>query len=303
MSRIRGKNCKKIAVFQRLAIDDLGDILKEHDKTGLDRWTFHEVQAYVNSKSTCERVKSSEYLESMAKMDSMKQEFMAQYQQSPVVPSGEIIKPEWFRYHNNEMWEWHMIDMFITADTASGKNDSGDYTVFAVWAMTTMGLCLVDLIRGKWDFPELRKQAIILWEKWRCKRTEKGEVGWTKYGNGDRLSCLYVEDSNSGTGLIQELQDMHNKSGYHLIVSQLTTAGKDKVFRTQEVTPYIEAGYVWLPDNRSDITTDLVLECRNFTYDNTHKNDDQIDCLVYAIQKGIMGRKSLFRLPMENFNF
>lgn len=300
-SRLRGLNSRSILIGQRLCHDDIFSFIKELEKSG-QKWDWCIVKGLdEDDKSTWESAISTEALLGMRNFHTTKEKYWAQYQQSPIIPSGEIIKQEWFKYHNNNLWEWHMLDMFITADTAVGKNDSGDWTVFSVWASTTQGLCLLDLVRGKWGFEQQFQQALLLWDKWRCKRDANGkEVGWTKYGRGDKLSSFYIEETNHGSFLMQTLRSISIERGLNMAVGELK-ADKDRVLRVQETTPFIEAGFVFLPDNRPEITTDFLDELIKFTHTDEHKHDDQVDCLVYAIQKGIMCYPAIFKLPYGGF--
>jgi phage terminase large subunit-like protein len=75
----------------------------------------------------------------------------------------------------------------MSLDTAFKAYQSSDFSVIAVIGETTTGYFLLHLSRGRWEFPELKRQAIAL-----------GEIYSPHY--------VLVEDAASGQSLIQALQ-------------------------------------------------------------------------------------------------
>ena len=141
-----------------------------------------------------------------------------------------------------------------------------DYSVFGVWGLTTdHKMRLLDLVRGKWEAPDLKRQVVDLWNRW--------QIDWETYA-----SALYIEDKASGTGLIQELKVV----GIPVIP---LVADKDKLTRVEDALPYIEAGLVELPENPNyTFVRNFVNECEAFTRDDSHAHDDQVDILTYAVK-------------------
>ena len=92
-----------------------------------------------------------------------------------------------------------------------------------------------------------------------------------------------IEDKASGTGLIQDIKN----------VDKIPVAGiqrnTDKLTRVQDALPYIESGFVYLPDN-SPFVNDFIEECEAFTADDGHDHDDQIDPMCDAIDDMLAGR-------------
>ena len=193
--------------------------------------------------------------------------WLSLYQQSPIVLGGEIIKGEWFkRYSMLPKMEYRKI----YADTAQKKGKQNDYTVFECWGYSDGNAYLMDLVRGKWESPELRKKANDFWHKHAA--IKNGEL---------RQFC--IEDKASGTGLIQDIKN----------VDKIPVAGiqrnTDKLTRVQDALPYIESGFVYLPDN-SPFVSDFIAECEAFTADDGHDHDDQIDPMCDAIDDMLAGR-------------
>ena len=188
----------------------------------------------------------------------------ALYQQNPQVIGGDIIKGHWLgRYAQLPVIKFRVI----YADTAQKTAERNDYSVFECWGKGIDGrIYLLDMIRGKWEAPELKRRAIGFWNKHKAFDT-------TKMG---QLRELKVEDKASGTGLIQELK----------FPAMIPVVGiervKDKLTRIMDVLGYIEAGSVMLPEN-APFTNDFVAECEAFTADDSHLHDDQVDPMVDAI--------------------
>lgn len=188
----------------------------------------------------------------------------ALYQQNPVVEGGEIIKSSWFqRYKVLPKIEWRKIYV----DTAQKTKEANDYSVFECWGKGVDGHAyLIDLLRGKWESPDLRRKAIEFWNKHKAD-TDKGP-----------LRKMAVEDKSSGTGLIQDLRRLTNP----IIPLEPKERSKDKYTEVSDALPYIESGYVHIPEDAPWVS-DFTRECDEFTADDTHAHDDQIDPMCDAI--------------------
>lgn len=265
-TRRRTPTTPTILVMQRLHLDDLVGWIEKNEP---DEWDIVKVQALNNDNTSFwEERYPVEELKHIQRINNFK--FQSQYQQEPIASGGSVIKIEWFKYYPlNVSYEYQKI--FITGDTAQKVKEHNDYSVFGVWGVTKFGkLHLLDLIRGKWEAPELKQQVKILWNRW-----VKG-IGKTA------CSGLYIEDKASGTGLIQELQ---RECAIPIIPLQ---ADKDKLTRLEGVLSHIEAGNLELPYNQDyDLNRPLLNECEAFTRDDSHKHDDIVDVIVYAIMIGL----------------
>ncbi len=190
--------------------------------------------------------------------------FAAQYQQSPKILGGNIIKGEWFgRYIMPPKLKWRAI----FADTAGKTKTANDYTVFSAWGLGEDGkLYLLDLMRGKWEAMELENRAVAFWAKHADQ--DVAELGALRY--------LKVEDASSGTGLIQTLRTKGKAPiiGVH--------HSRDKFSRLFDVLGQMQSGRVVIPADAAFVH-DFVAECEAMTDDDTHANDDQVDTLIDAI--------------------
>jgi len=183
-------------------------------------------------------------------------EFASLYQQTPYVKGGNLIKQGWWQHYDPKEIECQLV--IISADTAFKKTEQSDYSVLMVLGTDKNGdIYILDLIREKWDFPELKRACVSLNARWR----------------GKGLRGIYVEDKASGQSLIQE---MRSNSGIAVIPYKVVA---DKVSRLNAVTPLIEGGRVFLPDEAPWLDA-FMEEAQSFP---GGKYDDQIDALSMGL--------------------
>lgn len=203
----------------------------------------------------------------------------ALYQQSPTQEGGDIIQGEWFRRYRVLPKIKYRI---IYADTAQKTGERNDYSVLECWGHAVDGgVYLIDLIRGKWKAPELKRRTIAFWDK--HKAIEDAD----STDSMGSLRSLKIEDKSSGTGLIQDIQ---STGSIPVLGIQRT---KDKYTRVDDVVSYIEAGRVYIPESAAWVS-DFVDECEAFTADDSHMHDDQIDPMVDAINDMLAGKGSIY---------
>lgn len=188
--------------------------------------------------------------------------FAAQYMQAPKAIGGNIIKGHWFP---RVAMPPKILYRIIFADTAQKTAERNDYSVFECWgAGEDLKIYLLDLLRGKWEAPDLKRKANEFWNKHKSIT-----------GQGV-LRIMKVEDKSSGTGLIQEL-----KTADRIPIKGIERQ-KDKLTRVMDVVSFIESGYVCVLED-SPFLSDFISECEAFTADDTHAHDDQIDPMTDAI--------------------
>jgi predicted phage terminase large subunit-like protein len=184
--------------------------------------------------------------------------FAGQYMQRPSPIGGGIFKDDWWRFYDAiPPLKWRAI----YADTAQKTKEQNDYSVFQCWGQTQTGqIVMLDMVRGKWEAPELETMARAFWKK---------HVAQTYHGP---LRAFKVEDKVSGTGLIQKLK----REGIPIIPIQRNV---DKVTRAFDAAPYIQSGNVYIMSN-IDHLSDFMAEASVFP-NGTH--DDMIDAAMSAI--------------------
>lgn len=188
----------------------------------------------------------------------------ALYQQNPRILGGNIIKGSQFvRYTVAPIMRMRNI----YADTAQKTEEQHDYSVLECWGLGVDGRAyLLDLIRGKWEAPELKRRTVAFWNKHKALEP-------TQHG---QLRMMKVEDKASGTGLIQEI-----RTGGRIPIIGVPRS-TDKYTRVLDVLGYIESGYVCVPEDAA-FTNDFIAECEDFTADDSHSFDDQVDPMIDAI--------------------
>ena len=178
--------------------------------------------------------------------------FEALYQQNPYITDGGIFKTEWFKSYRILP---ELKFTIIIVDTAQKTKEQNDYTVFALWGLGVDGNAyLIDILRGKWESPDLIKMATRFW----CKHRDTFKP-----------RSMNVEDKVSGTTLIQTL----SKTVDPVIPIIAIQRNIDKITRANDVAPFIESGRVYLPE-QADWLNDFITEHAQFP---NGAHDDQVD--------------------------
>jgi predicted phage terminase large subunit-like protein len=264
LSRLNNPNTPIVNIQQRLHLEDLSGVLKE-------KYNFDTLcKPLIDDNGICQ-IPSQYTKERLEELQQNNYVFSAQYQQQPIILGGQVIKRDYFRYYPT-VKEYNYKRIIIAADTAMKTKEYNDYSVFIAGGITPENqLHVLDMIRGKWEAPELEKMAVMFWNKFKRNPV----TGLTCNG-------LYIEDKASGIGLIQGL-----KAKYGIPVMGLK-ADTDKLTHVETMLPYMESGQVYLPENENyGFNPDLLAECEAFSRDMSHSHDDIVDALCYLIQEGI----------------
>ena len=105
--------------------------------------------------------------------------FAAQYQQSPVLAGGNLVKTEWFRTYDGTPHPKQYEAVVQSWDTASVPGIDNDYSVCTTWGLINNHVDLLDVHRAQYDYPELLRAARKLRQKFQVKLivVEKAGVG------------------------------------------------------------------------------------------------------------------------------
>ncbi len=182
--------------------------------------------------------------------------FSAQYQQAPVPAGGGYVDISLFQFFDTLPREFDT--RFLSIDAASGS-DSGSYSVIQVWQISDGRLYLVASGRDRWPFPELKRQAIGAFEKFKA-------------------DFYLIERAHSGEALVEELWEYYPRETRQAIVQHYRPR-ESKVIRMERALIPIEAGKVFLPKSEPWLP-DLLDELRAFPADEL---DDQVDALSQAV--------------------
>jgi predicted phage terminase large subunit-like protein len=188
-------------------------------------------------------------------------QFSAQYQQRPIPLEGNIIKREWLHYFTGTISRAPGDYFVISWDTAMKSSELCDYSVGTVWHVQGRGRKknLVDVVRGRYEYPDLVAQAIALWRKWKFE-------GYTTH--------LVVEDKGSGSSLIQSLKNER----IYVSPCKLKLEG-DKVMRLTAEAAEFHSGSVNLREDARWVG-ELVAELLGFP---GARHDDQVDSVSQAL--------------------
>ena len=180
--------------------------------------------------------------------------FAGQYQQAPAPLGGGMVKLAWFKQYttNDQPDKFEMV--FQSWDTANKATELNDYSVCTTWGLKEKKLYLLDVLRRRMEYPEL-KRAI------------------RDHATQFRPTNILIEDKASGTQLIQDLihEGLYGITRYMPIV--------DKVMRLHATTNTIENGFVYLPEKASWLPEYL----HELTTFPNGKYDDQADSTSQAL--------------------
>jgi len=186
--------------------------------------------------------------------------FAGQYMQRPAPAGGGIFKDDWWQYYSILPKLKYAI---VIADTAMKTGEQHDYSVFMCWGAGEDGNAyLIDVVRGKWEAPELETQFAAFWNKHKSQEYN--------------LRMAYVEDKASGTGLIQKIKKVHK-----IPIQGIKRDTKDKVERAKGVVGYVSSGYAYLKQDAPWLS-EFLAELSVFP---NGKHDDQVDVVSDGLDK------------------
>ena len=149
--------------------------------------------------------------------------FAGQYQQAPTPLGGGLVKAAWFKHYAASALPPQFDRIVQSWDTANKATELSDFSVCTTWGIAGNNLYLVDLVRRRMEYPELKREVRAQYERF-------------------RPSVVLIEDKASGTQLIQELI----REGLYAVTRYQPQT--DKVMRMHAQTAMIENGFVHLPD-------------------------------------------------------
>jgi predicted phage terminase large subunit-like protein len=174
--------------------------------------------------------------------------FAGQYMQNPAPAEGGMVKWDWFKFYEDRPVGFDAV--IHTWDTAIKSAAESDYSVGMVWGIRWDGYYLLEIVRKKLKYPELKAEVRRLYER-------------------DLPRYILVEDKASGQQLLQDYGAQRNIPMIGIVPI------RDKVTRLSVVTDVIETGKVFLPKDAPWLDA-FREELRVFP---NGKHDDQIDCL------------------------
>lgn len=178
--------------------------------------------------------------------------FSAQYQQAPVPPQGNIVKREWLRFYTQRPSQFDLT--VVSWDTASTISETADFSVGTVWGAKGLDFYLLDLVRDRFEVPELRREVLRLSREWGSDQT-------------------VIEDTDIGRAITQDLR----RAGESRAILRRPRFDKEARFLAQSAR--FESGQVHVPQDAPWLATwlDELLAFPN------GRHDDQVDSTSQAL--------------------
>ena len=251
-----------VVVMTRWNMKDLtGMLLKSQKELKSDKWEIIEFPAILPSnKPVWPEYWKKEELEGVKASISIGK-WNAQWMQNPTAEEGAIIKREWWK-----VWEkdaipplQHIIQSY---DTAFLKKETADYSAITTWGVfqpnddSPPNLILLDALKDRLEFPELRKTALEQYRYWNPE-------------------TVIIESKASGLPLTYELRKMGIP-----VINYTPSKGNDKHARVNAVAPLFESGVIWAPDHK--FAEEVIEECASFPYGD---HDDLVDSMTQAVMR------------------
>jgi predicted phage terminase large subunit-like protein len=254
-----------VLVMTRWSKKDLtGILLKNQKEIKGDQWEVVEFPAILDHGSKPEAVWPQYWgLEELEKVKATLPvgKWNAQWMQRPTSEEGALIKREWWRtWDHDEPPNLHYV--IQSYDTAYLKKETADFSAITTWGVfypnedSPANLILVDAIKGRYEFPELRRIALDQYKYWNPE-------------------SVIVEAKAAGLPLTYELRQMD------IPVQNFTPSkGNDKHVRVNTCAPLFESGMIWAPDQK--FAEEVIEECAAFPHGD---HDDLVDSTTQAIMR------------------
>lgn len=255
-----------IVVMQRVHLLDLTGYLTEHS----DEWNVLSLPAIAEVDEEIAigpgkfyHRRAGEALhpayELLATLEKLRNEvgfdvFAAQYQQAPVPPGGAMIRKPWLCYYDAVPPRTYQTKVIQSWDTAAKNGAQNDWSVCTTWLIHEKHFYLLDVTRGRYEYPQLRATAIALAERY-------------------KPDTILIEDASTGVALAQELRQAQTFAVRPIPVE------RDKIGRLYVQQAKFEAGLVLFPRAAPFLAT---LEAELLTFPQG-KTDDQVDSVSQAL--------------------
>ena len=118
-------------------------------------------------------------------------------------------------------------------------------------------MILLDAIKDRFEFPELRRKAYEQFQYW-------------------DPDTVLVEAKASGLPLTYELRKMGIP-----VINFTPSRGNDKHTRVNSVAPLFESGCIWAPTDKA-FAQEVIEECAAFPYGD---HDDLVDSMTQAVMR------------------
>ena len=252
---------KIILVMTRWSTKDLtGALVANQKEANSDQWHVVEFPAIMDQEPVWPEYWKMDELEKV-KAALPVTKWNAQWMQQPTSEEGAILKREWWQEYDGDDIPpiYHVIQSY---DTAFLKKETADYSAITTWGVwypsedSGANLILLDAIKGRYEFPELRRVALEQYRYWNPE-------------------TVIIEAKASGLPLTYELRKMDIP-----VMNYTPSKGNDKHARVNAVAPLFESGMIWAPKQK--FAEEVIEECASFPYGD---HDDLVDSTTQAIMR------------------
>ena len=185
----------------------------------------------------------------------------AQYMQNPTSEEGALIKRDWWKKWPEDRGIPNCEHVIQSYDTAFLKKETADFSAITTWGIfrenedSPYQMILLDAVKERFEFPELRREALKLYKYWEPE-------------------TVLIEAKASGTPLTHELRNMGIP-----VVNFTPSRGNDKHARGNACAPLFESGQIWAPTHLQ-FAQEVIEECASFPFGD---NDDLVDSTTQAV--------------------
>ena len=250
-----------VLVMTRWSTKDLtGLLLANQKEVKADQWDVVEFPAIMDHGPVWPEYWNQDELEKV-KATLPVAKWNAQWMQNPTSEEGALIKREWWRKWKSDTIPplYHVIQSY---DTAFMKKETADFRAITTWGVfypsedSGANLILLDAIKGRYEFPELRRKALEQYKYWQPE-------------------SVLIEAKASGLPLTYELRKMDIP-----VMNFTPSKGNDKHVRVNSVAPLFESGMIWAPEFK--FAEDVIEECAAFPFGD---HDDLVDSMTQAVMR------------------
>ena len=254
-----------VLVMTRWSTKDLtAQLLKAQKEVKGDQWDVVEFPAILDH-GTEDQAVWPEYwkLDELEKVKATLPvaKWNAQWMQRPTSEEGAIIKRDWWKVWKHD-WIPQLHYVIQSYDTAYLKKETADFSAITTWGLfypnqdSPLNLILLDAIKDRYEFPELRRKALEQYKYWSPE-------------------MVIVEAKAAGLPLTYELRQMDIQ-----VVNFTPSKGNDKHVRVNSCAPVFESGMVWAPETK--FAEEVIEECAAFPFGD---NDDLVDSMTQAVMR------------------
>lgn len=175
----------------------------------------------------------------------------------PTSMEGNIFKRNWWQWYKQDALP-EMMQTIISVDATFKGTETSDYVSIQAWGKRKASMYLLDRTKAQMDFPTTLREIKLMHNKY------------------PKTCAILVEDKANGSAIISMLQ---------MEIPYVIGINPDggKVARANAVSPSVEAGNVYLPEDAEWIH-DFVEEASSFP---NAKHDDDVDSMTQALNRFI----------------